>query len=390
MPNLPRGNRDLIRGINRSILLNAIKTNGAISRADLAHLTGLSPATVTAITGELINSDLIFEKEVAGSSGGRPPILLALNARGGFVVGIKLMENHVVGALTDLNAAVLVKSTVDMANKQPDAVVDVLVELVNQLTAKSGIRKKQLLGVGIGLAGVVDSGQGVLRQSPFFGWKNIPLKDLIQTRLHVPVYLENDVNTLTLGERWLGSGIPEDNFIVVTIGRGIGMGMVLDGQIYRGNSGGAGEFGHIVVDPNGPLCNCGKCGCLESFVSDRAMLAAAKQKGLEVSDLESLASLALEGDERAIEILENAGRLFGRELANLVNIMDPRLILISGEGVVVGETFFTAMRGTFRSNIMPGLAEDTEIRVATWGDDVWARGAASVVIGEVFNSPIQQ
>lgn len=389
MPNLPRGNRDLIRGINRSILLNAIKTKGAISRADLAHLTGLSPATVTAITGELINSDLIFEKEVAGSSGGRPPILLALNARGGFVVGIKLMENHVVGALTDLNAAVLVKSTVDMTNKQPDAVVDVLVGLVNQLIVKSGIRKKQLLGVGIGLAGVVDSSQGILRQSPFFGWKNIPLKDLIQTRLHVPVYLENDVNTLTLGERWLGSGIPEDNFIVVTIGRGIGMGMVIDGQIYRGKSGGAGEFGHIVVDPSGPLCNCGKRGCLESFVSDRAMLAAAKQKGLEVSDLETLSSLAFEGDVNAVEILESAGRLFGRELANLVNIMDPRLILISGEGVVVGETFFSAMRGTFRSNIMPGLAEDTEIRVATWGDDVWARGAASVVIGEVFRSPIQ-
>lgn len=389
MANLPRGNRDLIRGINRSILLNAIKTKGAISRADLAHLTGLSPATVTAITGELINSDLIFEKEVAGSSGGRPPILLALNARGGFVVGIKLMENHVVGALTDLNAAVLVKSTVDMANKQPDAVVDVLVDLLNQLTAKSGIRKKQLLGVGIGLAGVVDSSQGILRQSPFFGWKNIPLKDLIQTRLHVPVYLENDVNTLTLGERWLGSGIPEDNFIVVTIGRGIGMGMVLDGQIYRGKSGGAGEFGHIVVDPSGPLCNCGKHGCLETFVSDRALLTAAKEKGLQTNDLETLANLAAEGNGQAVEILETAGRLFGRELANLVNVLDPRLILISGEGVVVGETFFSAMRGTFRCNIMPGLAEDTEIRVATWGDDVWARGAASVVIGEVFRSPIQ-
>ncbi len=389
MSNLPRGNRDLIRGINRSILLNAIKTKGAISRADLAHLTGLSPATVTAITGELINSDLIFEKEVAGSSGGRPPILLALNARGGFVVGIKLMENHVVGALTDLNAAVLVKSTVDMANKQPDAVVDVLVNLVNQLTAKSGIRKKQLLGVGIGLAGVVDSSQGILRQSPFFGWKNIPLKDLIQTRLHVPVYLENDVNTLTLGERWLGSGIPEDNFIVVTIGRGIGMGMVLDGQIYRGKSGGAGEFGHIVVDPSGPLCNCGKHGCLETFVSDRALLTAAKEKGLQTNDLETLANLAAEGNGQAVEILETAGRLFGRELANLVNVLDPRLILVSGEGVVVGETLFSAMRGTFRCNIMPGLAEDTEIRVATWGDDVWARGAASVVIGEVFRSPIQ-
>lgn len=391
MANLPRGNRDLIRGINRSILLNAIKTQGTISRADLAHLSGLSPATVTAITGDLISEDLVFEKETGDSSGGRPPILLALNPRGGFVVGVKLMENHAVGALTDLNATVLVKDTIDLADKKLDIVIDSLVSLVNRLIHQSDIRKKQLLGVGVGLAGVVDSSQGILRQSPFFGWKNTPLRDLLQRRLRVPIYIDNDVNTLTLGERWLGTGLPEDNFIVITIGRGIGMGMVINGQIYRGKSGGAGEFGHIVVDPAGPLCDCGKHGCLESYLSDRALLATArKEVNEDIRDFDDLVQRAQSGNEAAENVLTNAGALLGREIANLVNILDPKLILISGEGVRVGEIFFSALRASFHENVMPGLAEDTEIRVAPWGDDVWARGAASVVIGELFNSPMQK
>jgi predicted NBD/HSP70 family sugar kinase len=123
----------------------------------------------------------------------------------------------------------------------------------------------------VGLAGVVDSAQGILPRVLFLDG-NVPLRDLLETRLKVPIHIDNDVNTLTLGEKWLGSGLPVDDFIVVTIGRGIGMGIVINGQIYRGKSGGAGEFGHTVIDPNGPLCNCGKHGCLESFLSDRALI----------------------------------------------------------------------------------------------------------------------
>lgn len=391
MANLPRGNRNLIKGINRSILLNAVKTKGAISRADLAHLTGLSPATVTGITAELIDEGLIFEKETGDSSGGRPPILLALNPRGGFVVGIKLMENHAVGALTDLNAAVLVKDAVDFADKELVTVIDSLVALVNLLIAKSQIRKKQLLGVGIGLAGVIDSTQGILRQSPFFGWKNTPIRELLQSRLKVPIYIDNDVNTLTLGERWLGSGIAEDNFVVVTIGRGIGMGLIINGQIYRGKGGGAGELGHVVVNPEGPLCSCGKHGCLESYISDGALIdIARKTVSADVRDLDDLVGRAGSGNSAAIAVLETAGALLGREIANLVNVLDPKLVIISGEGVKVGVIFFAAMRSAFHIHVMPGLAEDTEIRIASWGDDVWARGAASVVIGELFKSPIQR
>jgi N-acetylglucosamine repressor len=391
MKQLPRGNRDLMRGINQSIILNTIKTQGPISRADVAHNTGLSPATVTGITGVLIEEGLVFEKATGDSSGGRPPILLALNPRGGFVIGIKLMEGQAVGVLTDLNASILAKDSIDLADFQLEHVVDELIALVNRLIHSSDIRKKQLLGIGIGLAGVVNSSEGILRQSPYFGWRNIPLRDMLQTRLRIPIYIDNDVNTLTVSERWLGSGLLVDNFLVITVGRGIGMGIVLNGQIYRGKSGGAGEFGHIVVNPNGPLCSCGKRGCLESYLGDRALLAAARQEvSPDIRDIDDLVSRAGNGEAGAVKVLSRAGALLGQQVANLVNIFDPKLIIISGEGIRMGEVFFNTLRIAFHEYVMPGLAEDTEIRIAAWGNDVWARGAASLVIGELFISPIQK
>ncbi len=391
MSSILRGNRDLIRSINRSNLLNAIKTQGEISRAALAHMTGLSPATVTAITGQLIQEGLVFEKATGDSTGGRPPIMLALNPRGGFVIGIKLMEGHAIGALTDLNATILAKDTIDLADKQVETSVNVLGKLVSRLVHSSGVRKKQLLGVGIGLAGVVDFTHGIVRQNPFFGWRNIQLGDLLETRLQVPVFIDNDVNTLTLSEKWINRGQPEDNFIVITVGRGIGMGIVINGQIYRGKAGGAGELGHTVVDPNGPLCDCGRRGCLESLVSDRALVAEARQVvSAGISDLDDLVRLANGGQVEAVGVLTRAGVLLGRQIANLVNVLDPKLIIISGEGTRMGEVFFSAVRTAFHDFVMTGLAEDTEIRVNSWGDDIWALGAASLVIAEIFKSPVQK
>ncbi len=308
-----RGNRNLIRSINRSILLNAIKTQGEVSRAALAHMTGLSPATVTAITSDLIQEGLVFEKATGDSTGGRPPIMLALNPRGGFVIGIKLMEGHVVGALTDLNANILVKDNVDLADIELATSIETLVTLVNRLIKSGGIRKKQLMGVGIGLAGVIDFAQGIVRQNPFFGWRNTPLRELLEPRMRVPVYIDNDVNTLSLSEKWLDKGTSEDNFIVITVGRGIGMGIVINGQIYRGIGGGAGELGHVIVDPNGPLCDCGRHGCLQSFVSDSALVAAAQRKvDPNIEDLDELVQRAKSGDAAAANVLVHAGGIDGQ------------------------------------------------------------------------------
>ena len=389
MSTLPRGNRDLIRSINRSIILNVVKTRGEVSRAAIAHQTGLSPATVTAITGSLIKEGLVFEKTTGDSTGGRPPIMLALNPRGGFVIGIKLMENQAVGALTDLNATILAKDSISLSDVAVDTTVDTLAALINRLVHSSGIRKKQLMGVGIGLAGVVDYASGIVHQNPFFGWQNVPLRNLVQARMKVPVFIDNDVNTLTVSEKWLSAGKPVDNFLVITLGRGIGMGLVLDGKIYRGKSGGAGELGHIVVDPNGPLCDCGKRGCLERVVCDSALVEAAqKEVDPTIQDLDELLKRVHAGDAKGAAVLRRAGGQLGTQIANLVNVLDPDLIVISGEGIRMGEIFFSAVRTAFHENVMPGLAEDTEIRVDSWGDDIWALGAASLVIAGIFNSPI--
>ena len=391
MNQIKRADRELMRGINRSVILNLIKVNGPISRADIANQTGLSPATVTSITGILIKEDLVFEKDTGDSKGGRPPILLALNPRGGFVIGIKLMEENAVAALTDLNATILEKTTFQMDSRDLNVVIEKLVLMINNLITQSKIPKKRLLGVGIGLAGVVDSENGILRKSPYFGWKNVPLRNLLGKNLKVPIYLDNDVNTLTLGEKWLDNGVQEQDFIVITIGRGIGMGIVLNGQIFRGTGGGAGEFGHSVVDPNGPLCDCGKRGCLESFLGDRALLKSAKEEiSSDIQTMDDLMEAVKQGNPQGLRLLSKSGNLLGQQIANLINILNPKLIILSGEGVNRGEAFFKGMHESLREHAVPELLEDAEIRISTWGDDVWARGAASLVIHEFYKSPVFQ
>lgn len=394
MPPNPIGNRDLIRAINRSAVLNTIKTHGPISRVEVARLTGLSAATISGITSELIDDALIFEKETGDSIGGRRPILLVLNPLGGYVVGLKLMEDQVVGVLTDLEATVLAKQIHPLDNQSLPQTIDALSFVVESLVSRSNLVQKQLLGVGLGLAGIIDSQQGRLRYSPIFGWRDVPIGDLLSERVHAPVYIGNDVDTLTLAEKWFGKGQGLENFLTVTIGRGVGLGIVVNGQIYSGFHGGAGEFGHTVIDPSGPLCTCGNRGCLETYVSDRALLREAIEavdRGElpeTVQSLDALLQQAQEGQPFARAIYAQAGQVLGRGIANLINILSPQQIILSGEGVRAGELVFGPMRDAMARHIMPGLVEDTEMEVDVWNDDAWARGAAALVLQELFKSPI--
>lgn len=392
----PLGNRDLMRALNRSTVLNAIKTHGPIARAEVARRIGLSPATVTGITADLIQEDLVFEKDTGDSSGGRRPILLAINPRGGCVIGIKLTETQLIGALTDLEANVIAMHIRPLASRSQAKTLDSLVQLVASLLKSSGFPKSRLLGVGLGLAGIVDAEKGVLRQSPYLGWRDLPLRQLLRARVRVPVYVDNDVNTLTLAEKWFGAGQGLEHFLTVTVGRGVGLGIVVNGQFYRGASGGAGEFGHMVMDPEGPVCACGKRGCLEAFVGDPGLLYMAAQAARRGDLAEAPASvlelvaLAESGNLTARAILARAGEILGRGLANLINVFDPQRIIVGGEGVRLGEWLFGPMRAAITQHVMPGLAQDAEIRIEPWGDDAWARGAASLVLRELFEPPVRK
>ncbi len=392
----PTGNRELIRAINRSHVLNAIKAYGPIGRADIARRTGLSPATVTSLSAKLISQNLVFEKSAGDSSGGRPPILLVINPKGGYVVGIKLTETNAVCALTDLEATVIAKASMPLSGHNPIRVVEDLAHMVTTFIREQKISKKQLLGVGVGLAGIVDANEGILRQSPIYGWDNVPLRQMLQSKLNVPIYIENDVNTLTLTERWFGPGQGVDNFLTVTVGRGVGLGIVVNGQFYRGQNGGAGELGHTTIDPKGPLCACGKHGCLEAYVGDPGLIRTANEEyerghlSVKVETIEELLQLAQSGDSSAIKIFKKAGSILGIAIANLINLFNPKKIIISGEGTREGDYLFISMKESIQQNTMPGLFDPKIVEIIPWGDDVWARGAAGLVLRELFESPIHK
>lgn len=385
------GNRDLIRAINRSLILNVIKGIGPVGRADVARKTGLSPATVTGITAELISEGIILEQTIGDSSGGRPPILLALNPHGGCVIGIKLMENKVIGALTDLEATVLENIEIPLTGKDPETAVNVICKMVADLVEGKKLPTGKLLGVGIGLAGVVQHREGIVRYSPFFGWKDLSLGDQISACLHVPVFIDNDVNTLTVAENLFGVGQGAKDFLTVTIGRGIGLGIMLNNRVYRGAIGGAGEWGHIVIDPAGPECSCGKRGCFEAYVSEPALIANGQEIfGDRIEVLDDLIRLANEGELSAKQIFSSAGERIGIQIANLINILSPGLIIVGGEGARIGDLLFKPMRESIEQYVMTPLADTFQVRVEPWGDDAWARGAACLVLDQIFNPPMIQ
>lgn len=380
--------RQLLKAINRAAILNAIKAHGQIARTDIATYTGLSPATVTSLTAELIRDGLVHETETGASRGGRRPILLALNAEGAYVVGIKLAEEDATLALTDLNASVIARSTVALGARDPLSTSRQLARGVDVLLSDAGVPRSRLLGVGVGLAGVIDSQAGICRISPHNGWREVPFSRLLEDELNCIVHLDNNVNTLTLVEQLYGVGQQVPNFLVVTVGHGIGLGIVANGQVVRGSSGGAGEFGHIVVDPDGFVCNCGNRGCLETFVADAWLVRRAQMQGIDVGSADVLTALAEQSDERARAVFTQAGEIFGRSVANLVNLFNPSLVVISGEGVRAGDLLFEPMRAAMQRHLFAQLAEDLEICVEPLTDDTWARGAAGLVLGRIFSVPV--
>jgi len=380
--------RQLLKAINRAAILNAIKAHGEIARTDIAAFTRLSPATVTSLTAELIRDGLIYEKQVGVSRGGRRPIMLALNDEGAYVVGIKLAEEDATLALTDLNARIVARRTIQLGARDPLSTSRQLARGVDALLSDEGITRSRLLGVGVGLAGVIDSQAGICRTSPHNGWRDVPFSRLLEDELDCIVYLDNNVNTLTLVEQLYGVGQQVPNFLVITVGHGIGLGIVSNGQVVRGASGGAGEFGHIVMDPGGYECKCGNRGCLETFIADTWLVRRAQMQGLDVQSADALTTQAADGDARAAQVFAESGEVFGRAVAHLVNLFNPALIIISGEGVRAGDLLFAPMRAAMQRHMFAPLAEDFEICVEPLTDETWARGAAGLVLERIFSVPV--
>src|SRR6202789_799893 len=266
-PNPPRASRSLIRDFNVSLLIELVRRAGSISRAELARQSQLSAPTVSAIVDHLMKRGIVVETTTAPSSGGRPPVLLSVEPKAGYVVGIKLRGDGVTTVVCDLDAQIVSSNEryVPLV-ADPMAALDAIEEETRRALRDAAVPASKVLGVGVGMSGVIDSTAGVCRFSHLLQWHDVELAAPLRRRMGLPVWVENDVNTLAVAEKWAGDAHTASNFVTLSVGRGIGLGIVVDRSLYRGSHGAGGEFGHMIVEPGGPKCECGRYGCLEAMV----------------------------------------------------------------------------------------------------------------------------
>ncbi len=395
------GDSDLLKNINLGIALDLIREKGPVSRASIARITGMSRSTCSLIVDQLIASGLVVESGKDASTGGRKPILVRINHEAGMVIGVKIMRERVVAAIVDLKGEAVATAQEEVDEREGvgsylQILKRIVRTLINEETTRDG---KKLLGIGVGMSGLVDFDAGVSLDSSITNWKNIPLREMLVREFSLPVYLENDVNAFAIGEKWLGIGRTMDNFLCVTIGRGVGIGIIINGSVYRGSHHGAGEFGHTKVSdaPGAPVCSCGRRGCVEAYASSPAICAfvgealrSGKKSILTGGSvtIEGILDAARASDSLALAAFERAGRYLGYGLANLINLFDPEAIIISGEGAVGAEFILPEMERAISENSIYGLHQKVKRILLAFEDNMWVRGVATLVVREVFKIPL--
>lgn len=386
------GDQDLIKNMNITVVLEKIRTDGPISRASLSKITGLSRSTCSILVDQLITEGLISETGKDHSSGGRKAILLRVNFEGGRAIGIKLMQNRIVGALVDLGCKIIKTSSKEINHDFTETeLIEVLLSTVKLLlNYERKHNKGKVFGIGIGLGGKMDFDKGILIESSIFNLKNIPIASLIEENTGIPVFLENDVNAFTLGEKYFGVGQTFSNFLCVSLGRGIGAGVIIADDLYRGSHHLACEFGHMKITDTVSIhkCDCGKNGCLEAYASNAAIIRYYKDYTGNYAKIDDLINLAKMGDENALKAFYTAGSYLGVGLSTLMNLFDPETIIVGGEGSIYYEFMKEAVQSSLKENTVYRLSDEIEITPVEYNDNLWIKGIATLVIREVFRRRI--
>ena len=361
-------------------LLRLLRTGRASSRSDLVGLTGASRSTVSLRVEQLIAGGFVAEGGTAGSTGGRPARLLAFRSDAGCVLAVDLGVTSVDAALTDLDGTTLAEVSDDI--RISDGPVQVLTrvrELADGLLNEVGRTHAEIRAVGIGLPGPVEFATGRPVHPPVMpGWHDYPVPDFFAD-LGCPVLVDNDVNVMAAGE--LAASPASGDFLVVKVGTGIGCGIVLDGRVYRGSAGSAGDIGHIYVpDDRLVLCSCGNENCLEALAGGAALVRDGKAAGLPVRDARDVVELAVHGDPEALALVRGSGRRLGEVLAGLVNFFNPDRIVIAGGVAHAGNPLLAGIREAVYRRSLPLAARTLDISLSTLGDKAGQVGAARMAI----------
>ncbi|MFA7127294.1 MAG: ROK family transcriptional regulator [Bacilli bacterium] len=388
------GDNGYIKELNYKLILNTLRTSRAASRADLSRLTGLTRSTCSVICERMLMQGIIIEIGTTDSTGGRPPILLQINNRAGAVLGLKIMEDQIAGATVDLGGNIIEKQTLPVSgSRDPELYLTQFEQFVQSLLAhhKKIYPLVPLIGIGIGISGRVSS-EGVLMESSILKWRNVPLRKRLEKRFKLPVHIENDVNTFAIGEKYFGSGREFDNFLCLSVGEGIGLGIIINGNLYSGSHHGAGEIGHtrISFTEDAPFCSCGKQGCLEAFISDRALTEMYRKLAGSVVSVDQLINLAKAGDQLALDIFAHMGNYLGTAISSLINLFDPQALILGGERTNAAPFFLPSLEQHIAENCVYDLAKEVALIVLNPSNDDWIRGVAALAIAEFFSTHTQR
>lgn len=365
-----------------SQIFTTVLSHGPLTRLEVARRAGLSPAAVTKAVRPLIEAGYLVEDadEPARPALGRPANPVRVDGGRALFLGVKVTGDETIAVLTDLCCRIRVARHAPLPDREPKGVLASVAELAGELLAVAGVLGVPVLGLGIAVSGDVDRGAGVVRYSPFLEWRDVPLAELAAATTGLPVTVDNDVRALTVAEQWFGAGVGLSDFAVVTVGAGIGCGLVVHGRVVAGAQGVAGEIGHVTVDPAGPPCHCGNRGCVEAIAGDAAILRRIRETtGLEVADTAQAVALAHQGNAGAREAYARAGEAIGRGIATVANLLGPERVIISGEGLAAHDLFAEQIRDTFAAAAF-GSAAQCDVQTRPLPFEEWARGAAATAI----------
>ncbi|GAA4077530.1 ROK family transcriptional regulator [Amphibacillus indicireducens] len=392
---MKRGSFQQMKAVNKSIILTKILNDGPISRAQIAKETKLTPPTVGTIVKELIEQKMVVESSQGQSQGGRKPTMLVINQNGHYMIGIDAGPSNIDAVLTDLSGKIFthIKTNLTLPITEEEF-LSKLIETIEAILQQSAEYEKDIIGIGVGMHGVVDAEKGESLFAPNLNLRQMPVADVLSTHFPYYVKVENDVRALALGEKWFGQGKNSERLVVVNIGNGVGSGVTIDGELYRGESHIAGEIGHMTIDLNGEQCTCGNRGCLQTFISGPAIAKRAHKRieqGEQTSlrEVEQLTALAVyqaaeAGDQVAQDILHQTGTYIGVGLINLIHTLNPSQIVLTGGVTKAKDYLMPNVRATINERGLTMRAKQTTVSVSDLGDHSTALGAVALIIGELF------
>jgi glucokinase-like ROK family protein len=416
-PELRGADLHRIRQFNRLLILNYIREHGPLARVMLARRLGLSRTTVSSIVDALVREGLLREGHLLDATprGGRRAILLHFNTDAGRILGLDVGRTHLKMILTNLAPEIVAQRLLPFDTERgPEECLTLLVAEVRRFLEEQGGGWQSLLGIGLGIPGPLSPDLRRLSSPPHMpGWDNVDLWQRLQAEFPCPLYIDNDANMGALGESRCGAGRGAGQMAYIKVGTGIGGGLIIDGRIYRGHTGSAGELGHLSIDENGSPCVCGNRGCLETLAGARAIVAdacrgeslrrklAAEGQGqgvalaepalaaraVEAVDIADVIEAARQGDAASIAAIERAGERLGLALAGLVNLLNPAVIVVDGGVARAGELLLTPLRRVVASVSLPAAWKGTQILPSVLEGNAIALGAVLTVLDAAFSLP---